>query len=579
MIDTPPASTVSAPTHPPGRAEFDIRQGATAEERRFFSDQVAEHLYRSHLSSILANSALSVVVIYVFRDLIPPTDAAIWIAIVLIYNATRFFLIRHAMGRTTGTRLIFYYFVGAFLAGSTWGAGSMMFFASGSITHQVFLAFVVGGLTAGAGGAYAPYPPAFFAFAVTALGPMAFRFLTIGDEISTMMGAMLLVFGVFVAIVGQSFTRTIRHAISLQFERRRLIDEQRVIEEFFTKAFQASPAPIAVTDLETSVFYDVNQAWEKLSGYSRDETVGRRSIDLGIWVDPSDRPKLMERLTAKGAIRGIQAKLRAKDGKIHELLASGDLIETEDGPRFLFICHDVTHINEVARIKSEFVSVVSHELRTPLSSIYAALKLLNDGVISKLPENIQTLIGIALRNASRLRTLVNSILDLEKLQSGKMIFHFERLDLAAVCKDAIEQNRPFIDESGLRVTATTPEGGPAVRGDEQRLNQVIVNILSNAVKFAPRGSEIGISVSVRDGCGRIEIADEGPGIPDDFRDRIFDRFSQVDASSTRAAGGSGLGLNICKSIVEAHGGTIDYTSTVGRGTTFFFEIPLFKDEA
>ena len=191
-----------------------------------------------------------------------------------------------------------------------------------------------------------------------------------------------------------------------------------------------------------------------------------------------------------------------------------------------------------------------------------------------IPSSAREILDIALRNTTRLTELVNDILDFEKLQSGKMQFEFKAVDLCIVAKESLSLVSPFTDQYGARVRLDFPDEPVVVRGDVQRLSQVIVNILSNAAKFSPIGSEIAISVFHRDGIGRVEIADRGSGIPEDFRERLFERFSQADSSTTRKSGGTGLGLNICKSIIDAHGGRIDYTSSVGVGTTFFFEIPL-----
>ncbi len=574
MIETPPTPAVSEQIASPGRLSILARGTTAAADRRFFADQVAEHLRRSHLSSILANSALAIAVVYVFCELQPTKDALVWLGFVLAFNFARLFATRYAAGRVTGTQLAYIYCLGAFLAGSCWGVGSILLFPSGSVTHQVFLAFVVGGLTAGAGSAYAPFPPAFFAFAAPALGPLSISFLSTGDELSGVMGTMLLLFGGFIAIVSQSFTRTIRHAIELQIDRHRLMDEQRVSEEFLQKAFHASPVIFGVTDANSGIILDVNETFTKLSGYSRDELVGRTSDELKLWVDDESRRKDLHDLTEKNSLRGREVQMRAKDGNIRDLISSGDLIDTAEGPRLLFIGQDVTHIKEATRVKSEFVSTVSHELRTPLTSIYGSLKLFTALMPQGIPSSAREILDIALRNTTRLTELVNDILDFEKLQSGKMQFEFKAVDLCIVAKESLSLVSPFTDQYGARVRLDFPDEPVVVRGDVQRLSQVIVNILSNAAKFSPIGSEIAISVFHRDGIGRVEIADRGSGIPEDFRERLFERFSQADSSTTRKSGGTGLGLNICKSIIDAYGGRIDYTSSVGVGTTFFFEIPL-----
>lgn len=228
-------------------------------------------------------------------------------------------------------------------------------------------------------------------------------------------------------------------------------------------------------------------------------------------------------------------------------------------------------------MKSEFISVVSHELRTPLTSIVGALKLAHSDTLADVPEQRNKLLAIALKNSTRLTELVNDLLDLDKLQSGAMSFNREKIDLAAIVADAIEQSATFAAEYGVKFVANRIAPQTFIDGDGQRINQVIVNILSNAAKFSPRGAEVMISVNATNGYGRVEIADRGPGIPDSFRSRLFDRFTQADSSTTRKVQGSGLGLHICKSIVDAHGGGIDFRPNDGGGTIFYFEIPLWDD--
>jgi CheY-like chemotaxis protein len=225
-------------------------------------------------------------------------------------------------------------------------------------------------------------------------------------------------------------------------------------------------------------------------------------------------------------------------------------------------------------MKDEFVSTVSHELRTPLTSIQGSLGLVANGVTGALPTAAKPLVDIAYKNCGRLILLINDILDSEKIAAGKMKFTLKEQDLQPLLEQAIESNRAYGAQFGVRFETGELAPGARVEVDADRFNQVMANLLSNAAKFSPTGDVVTVSVQ-RNAPGRVRIAvsDRGQGIPAEFRDRIFQKFSQADSSDRRAKGGTGLGLNISKAIVEKHGGVLSFASDAGEGTSFFVELP------
>lgn len=229
--------------------------------------------------------------------------------------------------------------------------------------------------------------------------------------------------------------------------------------------------------------------------------------------------------------------------------------------------------------KGQFIASVSHELRTPLTSIIGSLGLIDAGISSEeMPEQAMKLINMAYENGKRLSVLINDILDFEKLEAGRMEFKYRWLDLAHFLEQAIELNTPYADGYDVTLELEEPLPEVEVRADEQRLMQVMANLLSNAVKYSPAGGIVTVSVRTGDGNVRIAVSDRGPGVPEEFRSRIFQKFSQAGDSSTRKTKGTGLGLVISKSIVEKMGGKIDYESTEGEGATFYFDLPLAKPD-
>ncbi|MGH9559860.1 MAG: ATP-binding protein, partial [Terracidiphilus sp.] len=232
---------------------------------------------------------------------------------------------------------------------------------------------------------------------------------------------------------------------------------------------------------------------------------------------------------------------------------------------------DITQRYALDRMKDEFISTVSHELRTPLTSIRGALGLLNSGMLGEVGEKASSLLRIALTNSDRLVRLINDILDLERIQSGREPLAFRAVQLADIVKQAIEDLQPMAEQAGVKLThdATRVE----ITADPDRLLQVITNLLANAVKFSPPNSPV--SVMLRPGVTGVifSVIDQGRGIPADKLETIFGRFQQVDASDSRQKGGSGLGLAICRTIVLQHSGRIWAERNPVRGSTFRIFLP------
>ncbi|MBI1418972.1 MAG: sensor histidine kinase [Limimaricola sp.] len=229
--------------------------------------------------------------------------------------------------------------------------------------------------------------------------------------------------------------------------------------------------------------------------------------------------------------------------------------------------------------KTEFLSTVSHELRTPMTSINGAVGIAASGTAGPLTPALERLLGIAQSNCTRLSNLIDDILDLQKIEAGKMVFDNAPIELWDFVERACEVNGPYAIPLDVSFEAVAEHGGQSVviHGDERRLDQVMSNLLSNAAKFSHPGGVVTVKLTVHEGRARIEVIDRGVGLSEDKRELVFDMFSQVKSSQNRGTAGTGLGMNISKQIVEAHGGTIDYRKNDGPGTTFFFDLPLADD--
>lgn len=240
---------------------------------------------------------------------------------------------------------------------------------------------------------------------------------------------------------------------------------------------------------------------------------------------------------------------------------------------------DVARRKQLDDLKSTFITEVNHELRTPLTSILGSLKILTSEAFGDLPEEVIEMLVIANRNGDQLLALVNDLLDMAKLDAGAMEFDFETLDVVGLVADVVENMSTFAREKNLTVEVTSTTPAMALLADRKGLVQVMTNLISNAVKFSPSDARVDVRVSTQAGSVRIDVKDYGVGIPDHQQQKIFEKFMQVrKAAAVGVAGqgpkGTGLGLSICKSIVEAHGGTISFESKENESTTFTVDLPI-----
>lgn len=292
-----------------------------------------------------------------------------------------------------------------------------------------------------------------------------------------------------------------------------------------------------------------------------------------VFPDLSPGERLRNTVDASGRGGVVERVGRRGDGTSFPVEMSMSEIPLDNRVLFLAQIRDVTARRRVEQMKTEFVATVSHELRTPLTSIAGSLGLLAGGAAGALPDRAGRLISIAHSNAQRLVRLINDILDIEKIESGKATFDMKMLDLGPLITQTIEANRGFGDSYGVTIVGDLPENPVMVRGDQDRLIQVVTNLISNAVKFSPRGGTVTVSVRPHGTGWRIGVRDRGPGIPPEFQPRLFSKFAQADSSDTRQKGGTGLGLAIAREIVLRHGGQIGFETEVGHGTEFQVDLP------
>ena len=346
-------------------------------------------------------------------------------------------------------------------------------------------------------------------------------------------------------------------------------------EERLELAIKGSNDGLWDLDLETDKLFASPRATEML-GYSKNAPAPDNWHAL---IHPDSLQNTLaaieQLLKSRRTHINAECLLLHRQGFSVPVLLRGYILRNEHGEatRISGTSMDLTERKRVDRMKVEFVSTVSHELRTPLTSIAGALGLVNGGALGEVPATMKQMLDIAHQNSLRLSHLINDLLDMDKLVAGKMNFNLQNIDLSKQIDDAISSNQSYADQHDVRLSKQTCEP-IAVRADEMRVQQVLANFLSNAIKFSPAGSQVDVSCERRDQRMRISVTDSGCGIDPKFHEQIFQKFSQADSTDSRQKGGTGLGLAISKELVERMHGSIGFDSIPGAGSTFWCELPI-----
>ncbi len=340
----------------------------------------------------------------------------------------------------------------------------------------------------------------------------------------------------------------------------------------------SAPSGLVVSDAAGRIVL-VNPAACSMLGRTKDELMGapahltfHHSKRDGTPI-PIEECSVIEAIESRTTMRLSDEVYWRSDGTYFEV--EGTSVPTPDGG-IMVAFEDITERLASQRLKDEFVAVVSHELRTPLTSVRGALGLLVGGVVGELSPEVTRLVRIAATNTDRLSRLINDILDVEHLDSGKAVLEREAVDIADLVGETVAEMRLVGDQHG--VTIRNECDRVMVNADPDRVEQVLVNLLGNAIKFSAPGDQVVVTAVADDGVARIDVIDRGRGIPEELRRNIFNRFEQVDSSDSREKGGVGLGLAISEGIVRQHGGRIWVESSVGMGSTFSFTLPLAVEE-
>lgn len=322
----------------------------------------------------------------------------------------------------------------------------------------------------------------------------------------------------------------------------------------------------------------VNPAFTELTEYTPEEVLGRTPRILqGPDTDPATCRRIREALARNEAVHE-EILNYSKSGREYWLdMNIVPLFDAASGIRyFAAIERDLTERKAAEAMKDEFISTVSHELRTPLTALRGAIGMLNPQLVPELTPQAQQLVDIAQRNCARLLYLINDLLDMEKIGSGGLQCSFTPLAMAEIVRTALDINAPYAERHGVRLVFEPPALPLRVMADEQRLLQVLGNLLSNAARFSPAGGEVTVTLQPQDDRVRISVCDTGVGVPESFVPCLFQKFAQAPPRPSEARTGTGLGLAISRAIVEQHDGEIGYYPNRPQGSCFYFLLPRIE---
>jgi PAS domain S-box-containing protein len=359
-------------------------------------------------------------------------------------------------------------------------------------------------------------------------------------------------------------------------EQRQTLDALRDRESRLQRLMNSSLIGI-IQGNQNSYLIDANQVFCQLCGYPRDSLLGQSQV-WELLLSESDRyicRQAYAELLDTGTTAPFEIMLKHADGHTVPVLVGLNLLANSQREWVAFAM-DISDRLRINQLKTEFISVVSHELRTPLTSIRGSLSLLESGVVGELNASALELVRIAHSNSKRLISLVNDILDIDKLANGKMSMKSEPVDLIALLHTAIEANAPYASSLQVGLILEQQVLSAHSLGDYGRLMQVMANLISNAAKFSPEGESVVIRISRHGQSHHIAVSDRGPGIPLAFQAHLFEPFTQADGTNTRQQGGSGLGLPITKALIENMHGSLHFHSVPEAGTTFWFELPVYQ---
>lgn len=533
-------------------------------------------LYSASTPSSIATIANGSILVIALWSAVEQSHLILWYCSLVIVTLGRLLLNRtynnsstHLENADTWSKR---FILGTCLISCIWAASPLFLFPSDSFGHQVFLAFVLAGMCAGAVTTLSYLRITILTYLTLVLLPVAIQFIRVGSDLSLTMGIMTVFFYLITASSGIRIYKNTAENILIRFKS---VENEKALRESETRyrsIVDSAPLGIIHYDQHETIL-SCNPAFSRLTNHNNTIT-GKRLNQ--VFSDP-EAMRIMTS-TRTGGENIYTGNIMLPGGteptplRIHFRGIIGDNDELVGG---VAIVEDRSNDTRIERLQNEFISTVSHELRTPLTAIKGALDLLSTDPVKQQPEMSNELLSNARRNSDRLLNLINDILDLDKIKQGKMQYNIQRTELMPLIEQAVATNVTYGKQHNVEFKILNHIDGIYVDIDTMRISQVLTNLLSNAAKFSSDNSSVEITVKDHSENNSVCIAvkDYGCGIPEEFHDRIFRKFSQYDGSDIRKVGGTGLGLNISKAIIEYHQGTISFESEANQGTTFYVNLP------
>ncbi len=557
------------------------RTGTDPEREARIRYEQTRLLFRAMPISVWGTLLGSTVIVTVLWTVVDHIALLGWLAIIALVTTGRglhtFLFFKASPSPDEAGKWAHQFWLGTMAAGATWGGAGIWLFPA-EPAYQMMLSFVLAAACAVAVLSLSPQRIPIIGFLTLSLMPLAARLLTSDTGVGLRMGIIIPIFYLLMVASALRLYRATRESICLHLDS--LTREEVLRQSQQRLALHVQRTPLAVIDWNTQ--FEVtswNPAAENIFGYTREEAIGKHAAELV--VPPAAREQVdhiwQELLVNQGGLHSINENI-TKDGRAILCEWNNTPLVDEDGKviGIASLTQDITERMRVEKLKNEFISIVSHELRTPLTSIRGSLGLLLGGALGELPEKVREILDIANNNTQRLLLIINDILDIEKIESGKLEYNIQPTEIMPLIDKAITANAGYAHQYGVHFVVTHRADHARVYADGDRIMQVLNNLMSNAAKYSSEGVAVELGVEAVGERVRVCVTDYGPGIREEDQSKIFDKFTQLDASDRRARGGTGLGLSIARGIIEDHNGSIGFESQENQGATFYFELPASK---